>query len=58
MAWTIHHPKDCKLKDASAKPGSATASTTNVTAAAATFLAKSIVNLIWSTMGLLADSDY
>ena len=58
MEWTMHHPKDCKLKVASANPGNATAPTTNVTAAAATFSAKSIVNLIWSTMGLLADLDY
>ena len=58
MAWTIHHPKDCKLKDATAKPGDTTAPPTNVTTVAATFSAKSIVNLIRSPMGLSADLDY
>ena len=59
MTWTVHHTKDCKLKDATAKPRDPAAPLTNVTAAAAaTFTAKSILNLIRSTIVLADDLDY
>jgi hypothetical protein len=58
MAWTVHHPRDCKLKDVSTNARDATSPLTNVTKAAATFSAKSIVNLIRSIMGLSVDSDH
>ena len=49
MAWTVHHPADCKLKDAAEKPGDAASPPANATAAADTFSAESIVNLSGKT---------
>ena len=63
MAWTVHLPTDCRLNGAAqensaATPTNANPPPTGVTAAAATFTAKSIMSLIGSTMGLAEDSDY
>ena len=60
---TVHLPTDCRLNGAAksndpAAPTNTNPTPTGVTAAAATFTAKSIMNLIGSTMGLVDKSDY
>jgi hypothetical protein len=63
MAWTVNLPTDCRLNLADLANRSTTSTNANppptdVTAAAATFTAKSIMSLIVSTMGLAEDLDY
>ena len=59
MAWTMYPSTDCRLKDGANPSDSAVAPPpTNVTTAAATFFAESIMDLIGSSMGLTANLDY
>jgi len=63
MAWTVHLPTDCRLGVAapatgSANPANTTPPLTGVTAASATFTAKSIMSLLGSSLGMAEDSDY
>ena len=63
MAWTMHLPTDFRLSGAAPATGSAIPTNTNppptrVTAAAATFTAKSIMSLLGSSLGMAEGSDY